>query len=87
MSKHGLFNYGQDIVMAFSPPVVGCLVKKCLQKGGSWGARDPPFCKPCISLVRVGRIIRVESKEADIFLGCLWHNIFDRSRRCLYIRK
>ena len=34
MSKQGLFNYGQDIVMAFSPPVVGCLVKKGLQKGG-----------------------------------------------------
>jgi len=33
--KKGLFNYGQDIVMAFSPPVVGCLVKKGLQKGGS----------------------------------------------------
>ena len=27
-------NYGQDIVMAFSPPLVGCLVKKGLQKGG-----------------------------------------------------
>ena len=36
--KKGLFNYGQDIVMAFSPPVVGCLAfgfKKILQKGGS----------------------------------------------------
>ena len=30
MSKQGLFNYGQDIVMAFSLPVVGCLVKKGL---------------------------------------------------------
>ena len=25
--KKGLFNYGQDIVTAFSPPEVGCLVK------------------------------------------------------------
>ena len=33
--KKGLFNYGQDIVMAFLPPVVGCLIKKGLQKGGS----------------------------------------------------
>ena len=33
--KKGLFNYGQDIDMAFSPRVVGCLVKKGLQKGGS----------------------------------------------------
>ena len=42
MSKQGLFNYGQDIVMAFSPPVVGCLVKKGLQKGGSRAHQDPP---------------------------------------------
>ena len=34
--KKGPFNYGQDIVMAFSPSVVGCLVKKGLQKMGSW---------------------------------------------------
>ena len=27
-------HYGQGIVMAFSPPVVDCLVKKGLQKGG-----------------------------------------------------
>ena len=38
MSKQGLFNYGQDIVMAFSPPVVGCLVAK----GGSQAPQDPP---------------------------------------------
>ena len=49
--KKGLFNYGQYIVMAFSPPVVGCLVKKGLQKGGSWAPQDPPgyaygFSKP-----------------------------------------
>ena len=44
VSKQGLFNYGQDIVMAFSPPVVGCLVKRGLQKGGggSRAAQDPP---------------------------------------------
>ena len=28
--------------MAFLPPVVGCLVKKGLQKGGSRSAQDPP---------------------------------------------
>ena len=33
---------GQDIVMASSPPVVGCLVKKGLQKGGSRAPQDPP---------------------------------------------
>ena len=42
VSKKGLFNYGQDIVMAFSPPVVGCLVKKGLQKWGSRAPEDPP---------------------------------------------
>jgi len=26
--KKGFFNYGEDVVMAFSTPVVGCLVKK-----------------------------------------------------------
>jgi len=40
-SKKVLFNYGQDIVMAFSPPVVGCLVKQGLQKGGSRAPRTP----------------------------------------------
>ena len=33
--------YGQDIVMAFSPPVVGSLVKKGLQKGGSRTPQEP----------------------------------------------
>ena len=42
VSKQGLFNYGQDIVMAFSLPVVGCLVKKGSQKGGSRAPQDPP---------------------------------------------
>ena len=41
-TKKGLFNYGQDIVMAFSPPVVGCLVKKGLKKGGQGHPRTPP---------------------------------------------
>jgi len=40
--KKGLFNYGQDVVMAFLPPVVGRLVKKGLQKGGSRAPQDPP---------------------------------------------
>ena len=39
--KKELFNYGQDIVMAFSLPVVGCLVKKGLQKGGSRAPQEP----------------------------------------------
>ena len=35
-------HYGQDIVMAFSPHLVGCLVKKGLQKWGSRAPQDPP---------------------------------------------
>ena len=42
VSKQGLFNYGQDIIMAFLPPVVGCLVKKGLQKGGHGHPMTPP---------------------------------------------
>ena len=52
VSKQGLFNYGQDIVMAFSPPVVGCLVKKGLQKWGHGHLRTPP---PGYALVTVRR--------------------------------
>ena len=44
MSKWGYSpdcHYGQGIVMAFSPPVVGCLVKRGLQKGGHGHPRTP----------------------------------------------
>lgn len=34
--------------MAFSPPVVGCLVKKGLQKGGSRAPQDPPLATPLV---------------------------------------
>ena len=33
--------------MAFLPPVVGCLVKKGLQKGGVTGTPEPPWLRPC----------------------------------------
>ena len=42
--KKGFFNYGQDIVMAFSSPVIGCLVKKGLQKGVT-GTLGPPWLR------------------------------------------
>ena len=42
VSKQGLLKYGQDIVMAFSPPVVVCLVKKGFQEGGVTGMPGPP---------------------------------------------
>ena len=41
-----ILNYGHDIVMAFSPPVVGRLVKKGLQKGASRAPQDPPWLRP-----------------------------------------
>ena len=42
-------HYGQGIVMAFLPPVVGCLVKKGLQKGGGvTGTPGPPWLRPCV---------------------------------------
>ena len=46
MSKQGLLNYGHDMVMAFSPPVVGRLVKQGLQKGASRAPQDPPGYAP-----------------------------------------
>ena len=46
VSKKGLFNYGQEIVMAFSPPVVGCLVKKVCKRRGSEAPQDPPGYAP-----------------------------------------
>ena len=50
VSKQGLFNYGQDIVMAFSPPVVGCLVKKKLATGGVTDTPGPPLATPLITM-------------------------------------
>ena len=46
--RKGLFNNSQDIVMAFSPPVVGCLVKKGIQKGGVMGTLGPPLATPML---------------------------------------
>ena len=34
--------------MAFSPPVLGCLVKKGLQKGGLRAPQDPPGYANCV---------------------------------------
>ena len=44
MSKQGLFNYGQDIFMAFSPPIVDVWLKKGLQKGGHGHPKTLPGC-------------------------------------------
>ena len=49
--KKGLVSYGQDIVMAFSPSVLGSLVKEGLQKGGSRAPQDPPCLRPCVGRV------------------------------------
>jgi len=37
--------------MAFSPPVVGCLVKKRLAKGGVTGTPGPPWLRPWVTLI------------------------------------
>ena len=44
--KKGLVSYDQDIVIAFSPSVVGSLVKKGLQKGGGHGHPRTPLPTP-----------------------------------------
>ena len=46
--KKGLFNYGQDIVMTFSPPVVGWLKKAC--KRGVTGTTGPPMATPLLMI-------------------------------------
>ena len=48
--KKGLFNYGQDIVMAFLLPAVGCLIKKGLQKGESQAPQNPPGYAHALSI-------------------------------------
>ena len=48
--KKGLVSYGQDIVMAFSPSVVGSLVNKGLQKGGITGTPEPPLPTPLVDV-------------------------------------
>jgi len=35
--------------MSFSPPAVGCLLKKGLQEGGSQVSQDPPSYVPGVS--------------------------------------
>ena len=69
MSKQGLFNYGQDIVMTFSPPLIGCVVKKGLQKGGSRAPQDPPGCALVTDLHIVRCILqnwKVSQRETSI---------------------
>ena len=45
-SQKVLFNYGQDIVMAFSPLLQVVIVKKGLQKGGSRAPQDASLATP-----------------------------------------
>ena len=63
--------------MAFSPPVVGCLVKKGLQKGGHGRPRTPPWLRPCTPGVQwhhsklqewtplLVKIINITAKDLD----------------------
>ena len=53
MSKWGysfVWTFSSWNVMAFSPTVLGYLVKKGLQKGRSRAPQDPPWLCPCIVL-------------------------------------
>ena len=43
-------HYGQDIVMAFSPPVVGCSVKKACKRGGSRAPQEHPLATPLLMM-------------------------------------
>ena len=67
VSKQGLFNYDQDIVLAFSPPVVGCLVKKGLQNGGSQAPQNPlgyaPVTKLCEDKIFVSTGVKNEMER------------------------
>ena len=56
-SRKGYLNpkvyHGQDIVMAFSPPVVGCWFKKACKRGAHGHPRNPPWLRPW-SILRHG---------------------------------
>ena len=59
--KEELFKYGQDIGMAFSPPVVGCLAKNGFQKGGHRHPRTPlatplQYCRFCFVVGPVEKV-------------------------------
>ena len=67
-------HYGQGIVMAFSPSVVGYLVKKGLQKGWGQGHPGPPWLRPCLGMpqfLQVGPDIVLLWQESRIMLLCL----------------
>ena len=60
--------------MAFSPSVVGCLVKKGLQKGGGQGHPGPPWLRPCLNMpqfLQEGPDIVLLRQESRIMLLCL----------------
>ena len=67
VSKQGLFNYGQDIVMAFSPPVVGCLVKKACKKGGHELPRTP-LATPLEDTIQTRELTEVRRRMTESFL-------------------
>ena len=47
--------------MAFSPPAVGCLVKKRLAKGGVTGTPGPPWLRPCTERSNLNHVITFDS--------------------------
>ena len=72
MSKGGYSpdcHYGQGIVMAFSPRVVGCLVKKGLQKGGSRTPQDPPLGTPLFFAYMLNLQMSLEKRAMFVWKG------------------
>ena len=51
-----------QIVMSFSPPVVGCLLKKSSQKGGVTGTLGPPLATPLISVFKQLVFVKLTGK-------------------------
>ena len=77
VSKQGLFNCGQDIVMAFSPPVVSCLVKKACKRGGHGYSRTL-LAMPLAGTMTRNSWVMVAEGRTYVFRWshyCGWHRV------------
>ena len=78
VSTKGLFNYGQDIVMAFLPTVVGCLVKKKAYKRGVTGTPGPPLAMPLLMAINslqhvVQHFVQIQQHPLDDMVLVLFY--------------
>ena len=64
--------------MASSPPVIGCLVKKGLQKGGSRAPQDPPGY--ALAAKRKNDVISVHFLLSHLFVLLFFPNNLGISR-------